>query len=122
MGWGPAVCSSGLHRRWCVGGGIESPAVVNQLSVNICNSLFTVMFAADGLVIDEHKYAYGELVTAFLNYDCAGLFALVPALKDAGDVSALEHDQPLAERANALIRTMPLFCDCSDWHSLLNVD
>ena len=83
---------------------------------------FTALLSSDTLVIDGNTYKYGQLVTAFLNYDATDYLALIPQLREAGAAQDLLQYKSLVGHANALICTMPLFGDRVEQQQLLDID
>ncbi len=78
---------------------------------------FTALFADDGLEIFEKGYRYGELTTAFLNYDPSAYKKVTDSIKAVCDLNEDKYSA-LREEANALIIKMPLFTNFSDGRKL----
>jgi hypothetical protein len=73
---------------------------------------FTALFADDGLEIFEKGYRYGELTTAFLNYDPLEYKTVTDSMKAACDLNDDRYAELRAD-ADTLISKMPLFSDFS---------
>lgn len=79
---------------------------------------FTALFADDGLEIFEKGYRYGEITTAFLNYDPSAYKKVTGDMKAACDQKDELIYTELCNEANDLIVQMPLYSDFSEGRKL----